>query len=99
MTDEREIFDYYISKGLVQHRRFDVFEAKIRARLKHYTVADLKLCIDHMASSRWHRDNGQTHLSLIVRSDERVEFWLARKPRGYQEAQGKHAGRKPDVEA
>jgi len=109
----RIVFDYYLSKGLKQYRVFSTWEPKIKTRLKKYSVDDLKLCIDNIAASEWHRDNGQHGLQQIVDTDKRIEKWLVwEKPKAnstgqqssrpsnmYIEGDGNnYADRKPDAE-
>ena len=109
----RLVFDYYLSKELKQYRVFSTWEPKIKTRLKKYSVDDLKLCIDNIAASEWHRDNGQHGLQQIVDSDKRIEKWLVwEKPKAnstgqqsnrpsnlYVEGNGNnYADRKPDAE-
>jgi hypothetical protein len=51
----------------------------ICARLREgSTVEELKLAIDGLASSAWHRDNGRLELLLVVRSRDRVEHFIGR---------------------
>lgn len=95
-----EIFNYYLSKKLKALRRFDVWERKIRARLKKYSVEDLKVCIDNLANSTWHRENGYDGLDQIVNSDDRIEKWLVWRPKKgsiHRGEPGTYAGRKPDA--
>lgn len=98
--DALEIFDYYLSKDLKKHKRFDSWKAKIRARLKKYSVEDMKLCIDNLAKSDWHRENGFTGLDQIVNSDDRIEKWLVWRPKKgniHRGEPGAYADRKPDA--
>ena len=80
MTAEREVFDYYQSKGLKKLRKFETWEKPIRLRLKNFSVEDLKLCIDNMAASHWHRTSIYCGLDQIVDSDDRVRRWMTRTP-------------------
>jgi hypothetical protein len=52
--------------------------AQIRARLTDSTEAELRLAVDGLWSSKWHRDEGQTDPELVFRSRERVEFFLGK---------------------
>lgn len=72
----REVFDYY-QKRIKPLRRFDTWRPKVEARLKKYSVQDLKTCIDTIATNRWHVENPQHQgFEQIVDSDARVEKWL-----------------------
>jgi len=81
MDDARAVFDFYLAAGCKKLKRFETWEPKIVARLKNYTVDDLKTCIEHLAASQWHRENGWQGLEQVVDSDMRVEKWLAWQPR------------------
>jgi hypothetical protein len=54
----------------------------IRARLKTFDVAQLKLAIDHVAADDWMIDNAHIEPITIFRNDAKAAHWVARKPRG-----------------
>jgi DNA-binding transcriptional ArsR family regulator len=66
------VFGKYRSRLSPQRRK------KIEARLKEgFSVDQLKRAVDGCAGSDFHRDNGHVDLTLICRSEEKLEFFLA----------------------
>ncbi len=73
----REIFDYYCLKV----KKLKVWDKKrktmIEARLKKWTLGELKQAIDGVANSKWHMENGQNDFELIFRNDRQVEKYIS----------------------
>lgn len=54
----------------------------IRARLKRFTVEQAKMAIRNVAASEFMVSNGHVEPENFMRSDEKLESWLVRKPKG-----------------
>jgi hypothetical protein len=81
-VDVRSVFDYWRFKlGKKRARLTPTRKAKVAARVNEYGVDFVKLAIDGLASSRWHREKGQTDLELVCRSPERLEGFAERAKR------------------
>lgn len=61
---------------------------KIQDRLKNYSAADIRKAIDGCAASPWHREHAPTatELTLICRSDTKLEEFMERAPRAKRES-------------
>ena len=73
--DVREIFEFWRNTfgkddktKLTSERR-----SKVKARLSSYSVADIKTAITNVAASDFHVTNGHIDLTLICRSDSKLE--------------------------
>ncbi len=60
--------------------------SKIKARLKTFSVADIKQAIDNLHKSKWHRgdnDRGwKADIDFIIRNDEQIDKWCNNPPVG-----------------
>jgi len=82
-SPERVLFDYYRSK--IQPKVRINAPEKIRARLKRFTLDELKAGIDHFAADSWWMDNNATRgVAWFFESDKRSEQFLHLKPRPAQ---------------
>lgn len=82
---EREVFDYFRSKIQPSARVFK--PEKIRARLKRFTLDELKAGIDNFAADWWWMDNNAARgADWFFHSDQRSEQFLNLKPRPSREA-------------
>ncbi len=74
----KEVFEYYC-KTVKKLKVWDKKRKKmICARLKTWTLAELKEAIDGMANSKWHMKNGQNSFELIFRNDVKVEEYIGK---------------------
>ncbi len=82
--DVREVFEYWQKQtGKIRTKLLPARKSRIRARLREFSKEDLKRAIDALASSDFHRgnnDRGMIYLDIeqIIRSGERVEYFLQR---------------------
>ena len=75
-----EVVTYYVSKRPTR-KPGSAERAKIKARLKEFTVAELKEAIDGCLKSPWTNEQGKTFdsLELIVRNSAKVNQYRAQK--------------------
>lgn len=79
-SPERELFDYYRSK--IQPKVRINAPEKIRARLKRFTLDELKQGIDKFAADSWWMENNATRgVAWFFDSDRRSEQFLNLRPR------------------
>jgi uncharacterized phage protein (TIGR02220 family) len=77
-TSVKEIFDYWAEKRNKQRSRLtENRRKKIRARLREFTSEELKRCIDGVALDPWEDRPRHDDLTIIFRSQEQVEKFLA----------------------
>jgi hypothetical protein len=80
--EPREVWDRYVAgwRKRVGGSRPPVWDAKRRkltlARLREFSVADLKLAVDGLWSSDWHFEKGFTSYELLLRDREHVEKFI-----------------------
>lgn len=98
------IWDYYCEKfkGVYEPEKFTkTRESKIRARLKTYSIEQLKKAIDNLRQSEWHcgaNEQGRVYAKpeFLFRNDEKVEEWLQYKPKGRKEKKESKTSKDPD---
>jgi hypothetical protein len=79
-----DIFEHYLAESVKHSKlgRRPILDGKrsamIRARLREFTEAELKLAIDGLWSSDWHIQNGYTGIEHVLRDTGKVEQFLAR---------------------
>lgn len=81
--DVREIFEFWRTTfgksdttKLTPERR-----EKVKARLKKYSAADVKLAIENVAASAFHVENGYVDLRMICASDSKLEEYRDELPK------------------
>lgn len=78
-SDATEVFEYWILKTNSRETK-KVWLPSIEARLKTFSVEDIKQAMDNIIASKWHQENNQVSLKNVVSSDKRLDEKLNRKP-------------------
>lgn len=82
--EPREVWDHYLAgwRKNVRGTRPPSWDAKRRklalARLREFSLDDLKLAVDGLWSSGWHIENGFTAFELVLRDRRHVEQFIGR---------------------
>jgi len=106
-ADVQAVFEYWLAKTGRDGERFRLTKDRstvIRARLKRFTVDELKLAIDGVMLSDYHTQKPEfTDLTSCFRKDERVETHIARaaappmKKNGRPTSRADRGGEPPDM--
>jgi hypothetical protein len=84
VDEPREVWEHYLAgwRKHVRGTRPPAWDAKRRklalARLREFSLADLKLAIDGLWSSTWHIENGFTAYDLVLRDRKHVEQFIGK---------------------
>ena len=104
------VYDYYcrtFGRKPDQYKLTPARRKKIIARLKEgYSVSAIQQAIKNLRASQWHMENSHIGLdTFLLKSQERLDDWIARRPKprhrdpGHYPCSEPGAGPPPDVDA
>lgn len=89
-SEAQEIIDYFNETWSdIYPRGFMLTpkrEKKIKARLKTFSVSDIKRAIDNLHKSSWHKGNNdrcwKATIDFLIKNDEQIDNWANNPPMG-----------------